>query len=76
MNLSSQSFQAPQPLSIPYPGIQQLSPFNDSIPSPQPSMNPMPLSTMLMNYNGSGGNTSGNSSLPPGMGKPGSNPKK
>jgi LCP family protein required for cell wall assembly len=75
-NLSSQSFQWPQPPAKPYHGIQQLSPFNDSIPSSQPLMNPMPSSSMPMNYNGTGGNTSGHSSLPPVIGKPGSHPKK
>jgi LCP family protein required for cell wall assembly len=76
MKLSSQSCLAPQPPSMPYAGIQQLSPFNGPITTSQPLMNPMLSSSMPTGHNGAGGNPSGHASPSPDMGKPDSNPKK
>jgi len=77
MKPASQTLQAPHSTSIPYPGIQQYSPFNGSTPPSQPLMNPMPgWMPTQMNNQGAGGYPPGYASLPPGIGKPGNNPNK
>ncbi|HYX50718.1 MAG TPA: LCP family protein, partial [Ktedonobacteraceae bacterium] len=75
MNAPVQTIQVPQPPSMPYPGIQQLSPFNGSTPESQPLMNPLPTS-MPMSYQGAGGYPPGYASIPPGTDSQGNNHKK
>jgi LCP family protein required for cell wall assembly len=75
MNAPSQTLQTPQSPSIPYPGLQQLLPFNGSVPQAQPLMNPSPRS-MPMSNQGAGGYPPGYGSLPPGPGNQGNNHKK
>ncbi|MGZ3642291.1 MAG: hypothetical protein ACXVCM_00395, partial [Ktedonobacteraceae bacterium] len=75
MSAPPQTLQKPQPSAIPYPSMQQLSPFNGSTPQSQPLMNPLPGS-MPMNYQGAGGYPPGYGSFPPGPGNQGNNRKK
>lgn len=75
MNAPSQTSRAPQSLSIAYPGLQQLSPFNGPAPQSQPLMNPSHQS-MPMNYQGAGGYPPGYGSFPPAPGNQGNNRKK
>ncbi len=73
MNASPQSLQASQSSSIPYPDMQQFSPF--ATPQSQPLMNPL-SGSMPMNYQGAGGYPPEYTSLPPDLVMPGNNHKK
>jgi len=76
MNAAPQTLQARQSPSIPYPGMQQLSPFNGSDSQSRPLVNPLPGS-MPMSYQGAGGGyPPGYGSLPPAQGNQGNNHKK
>ncbi len=75
VNAPSQTWQAPQSPSLPYPGMQQLSPVNGSTPQSQPLTNPLPGS-MPMSYQGAGGYPPGYGSFPPGTDNHGNNRNK
>jgi LCP family protein required for cell wall assembly len=80
---NSQTLQSSRTSSTQYPGMQQFSPVNGSIPLPQPLVNSVtmprfaPMSQPPVNNHGDGGFPApGYTPQPPGMGKQGNNRRK